>query len=1334
MIILQLSGTSKKYSFADHSIFHRLFLLLVLLFFISHLNLAASHAENINPISSHQNVSESIEQDDPGTIHINGLGRVLKGDHIDVRVLIARNLIEVKKANMSPERFYLELAKMEMPSGMEPRHMLNQVKKDIFDYGGEKGREFFFGQLYPEGGSLVEKKLLEWRRDVVFEAVDEVMKKFQGRNEVNGKKFSAYLAEVGSWTTESLQEMRFAGDIDFSFVAGDIELSREMKAEYDKIIFDRLKMSAEHADVPCTAHGMASAEVYMGKHGQISGEGFMKMHPKGLLVLDFEKGRRTDNWESAEKALKKVVIEANVARLPLMEVNVKWKTEPGISLEMIRHFEHDIIHKNVYTDIDAFLKAAKYLQRSTSARYKDHHGMLTPLEDFAQELMKLKKKGSPVETTKFILDNFHRVTGKPFPDIKLGAANIGGLPKAQIDARDDAIRKFWDQCKDQMWKNTLAGFDKELVTVRRLMQDATDEESAKKAYNELYDLREMMEVEWRIITDAEVGIKSMPAEFKKMMQDFRGDVKAFHKRLGASDFGIKVMDVESQKVYRLVDQMLQRDTPDNPAGRQFAAAALLQAPHFVNNFLDFIDDRLMGKLRGQDMDMQSFLTKELELEWQRKAEKAFNIDRGTEAKISTHQENGRARMTRLNSQMTTAFSAKLTTGIQKINRSFDFQSSKTGRAAMTGLVAVNLAQEIPVYIDLFYREGVLEGNWDNLITEFFRRRVPFGSTSEYIYHGWYGMATWDFFVTLIPPLGLLNVAAHFSASTFTWSLDLYLSSELQFFLDTLYDDAIFAGTLEELSKSGEEGLAVSQSGAVVNNWVLHTLVYKGTKIEVSPYLKKKEKHVREFFDYLKKPLSQREIFPTELTLEDPLTSWTRADDVLRQNLAKLDPWLIMLDEMKKNPHVGEKLLDHLQDMWFARWEQIKLQFIRDTIKRMEERRAAEMAAGSGQLPLLTKKLNRISLDLMIIEQVNANMESEMGGIAYGFYRAIRDWFVGKKRVIYAQADIETHLVECTGIVKKYLDVYTKVHEARKKAEGEFVLTTTMDNGFRLLTGPYFLSGEPGKDASTYTRWEILPEQKKKAVTKELLAIKRKYKPDSSLDIAKDSFDQKIFRGIVYHDVWREIWMHVNSQGIVPEPEFKEISVEMFIGALVPKSGRADFDRIRAGLSESKPDPLERHRKHTLSRRAQVKRFEEFYRTGSDIGDEQEEKKSADTAYFKVLVQGSGYTFTYGDGTYKVSGSEERYIVVRRDQSASEILREFKKNIDGEPCERTFPSYVEGEVSAPGLFISGSKITIVDGPYYDFNEFFGSVKFKKDWQINGKNGPSPAEMAKRIKCQ
>ena len=419
----------------------------------------------------------------------------------------------MKTNQMTAESFFRELARMEMPPGMEPRHMLNLVKKDIFDSYGTDGLSLFFGELHTEGGSQVETTLLEWRRQTVFDAVDEVMviMKERYKNRPAGERFTAFLAEVGSWTTESLKQMRFAGDIDFSFVCGDIAIAMEMKALYEEIILRKTDMRAEDLDVPCTAHGMASPEVYMGRHGQVSGEGFMLMHKKGLLLLDFEQGIRTDTWVKAEEALKQVVLEAQAARIPLINVmDVKWPTEPGITLEMIRHFEHDIIAKNIYTDIDAFLKAAKYLERSVEARYGKDFEPADPLSRFAKELMKMKKGSTPADIAKFIMENFQRVTGKAFPDVLLGDAVLQGQSRVQIHDRDQAIRHFWSLCRNQMWTNAVEGLNQGVQRIKTLINAAADEASARMAYDELYKLREMMEVEMRILSDPEYGVKTFP--------------------------------------------------------------------------------------------------------------------------------------------------------------------------------------------------------------------------------------------------------------------------------------------------------------------------------------------------------------------------------------------------------------------------------------------------------------------------------------------------------------------------------------------------------------------------------------------------------------------------------------------------------------------------------------------------------------------------------------------------------------------------------------------------------------------------------------------------------
>ncbi len=56
---------------------------------------------------------------------------------------------------------------------------------------------------------------------------------------------------------------------------------------------------------------------------------------------------------------------------------------------------------------------------------------------------------------------------------------------------------------------------------------------------------------------------------------------------------------------------------------------------------------------------------------------------------------------------------------------------------------------------------------------------------------------------------------------------------------------------------------------------------------------------------------------------------------------------------------------------------------------------------------------------------------------------------------------------------------------------------------------------------------------------------------------------------------------------------------------------------------------------------------------------------------------------------------------------------------------------ENDPTGPNIFIAGSKVTIVDGPYFNKQEFFETVTFKKNWRIEGKNGPHPRKFAEKF---
>ncbi|MEA1878055.1 MAG: hypothetical protein U9N86_14470, partial [Bacteroidota bacterium] len=210
------------------------------------------------------------------------------GSDLDVRVQIARNLQKILNHQMTAKAFYRELAFMEIPDGLEPRHLLMQVKRDLIRHLGQKGATAYLGLMFSTGGSEVEIELLSWRRKVVFDSINEVLHEFKGQDVIDGGKWTAFVAGhrgatsnmqitpenfkvffagVGSWMDEGFVDMKFAGDIDFSFVSGNPQLAMAMKRAFEAKIINKVGMSAEHFDTPATAHGMADLEVFIGRHG-----------------------------------------------------------------------------------------------------------------------------------------------------------------------------------------------------------------------------------------------------------------------------------------------------------------------------------------------------------------------------------------------------------------------------------------------------------------------------------------------------------------------------------------------------------------------------------------------------------------------------------------------------------------------------------------------------------------------------------------------------------------------------------------------------------------------------------------------------------------------------------------------------------------------------------------------------------------------------------------------------------------------------------------------------------------------------------------------------------
>jgi hypothetical protein len=1017
----------------------------------------------------------------------------------DIKVTLTQNLYKVKTGQMTPQAFYKALAKMPMPDGKEPRHILMEIKKDIGRYRGSEGLTQILGAQFPEGGSEVEMKLLGWRKDLVIKGIDQTIQAFQGSNQVEGHNFSVYYAEIGSWPDESPRQMQFAGDIDFNFLSGNMALALKMKQHFDGFIQKAVGMTPEMLDAPCTVHGLATPEVFIGPHGQAFAEGALKQ----VKRIDTGGNLAQIPFTPFNDALANMHLESHFAGHPLPNIQkAGWPTEPGITLEMIRHFEHDITGKNVFTDLQSFMKAAKYMQRSDQA-VTNAGGKVSnkALSEFCKELIARKKQ--PRKTQADTVRAYFEKIQKPVPvEIRLGPTQAGNTP-LEIAFKEKLIQDFWNDCQKAMWDNAAKGFEAQIHQLKTRMRAAGDSPQFAK---ELEQMRDMIEIELRVLNDARVGVKKIPSRFQKHVTEFRTVCRHYFR----SKNYIHLRPVEEQKTFQFIEENLKRGNPTNV---QLALGALINAPDKINDYLDMLDDTLMGEIRGERSGWMAFLSEARELTWAKKAD-TF-LGRST---LSQRHRTFLNRIERKNQQIEAKLTKIITDsaagrGIRSVNQIFtrSFQSSRAGRTSMKALTAINLAREIPVYVDLLAKE-----DWSGLAAEFIIRRVPLGAAANHLYMGRYMLAVWDVGVTIVPPAAMGELAFKVGEWAGDQAWQIYWSEELNKFIDDLYEDAEFRLIdVEEIDGKLK-----------LSKWELTGITYQGKGFHDIPgFIRRKQKHIEAMRDQCALAPHQRE-FPMRYTL-DGITDWMKFSELLRENIVSQDPFLVMIDGMKNAPHVGPKLKDHYLDLWYTRFEEVKLAYVLHMKTVLEERRSAEQAYLSGQLPLITRKLNQIAGRLRIQDQMDQNLKKEMGGPVYTLYAWARDWAVGIKRGLSDEAEVWEHDKECVRVLQRYLKTYQTIARIRDDLENALSIKKKGDFGLRILTGPLMLSGNPDKDKKQASHWVQLFQEIRPKVAAELTAIKTRLSA-SGQGLATDpkSYDQRVFKAVAAHDLWREVWKYI----------------------------------------------------------------------------------------------------------------------------------------------------------------------------------------------------------------
>lgn len=1087
----------------------------------------------------------------------------MKGPYVDVKMKIVTKIKEVRQGKLSPEDFYKQVGEMKMPEGKEVRHVLMEIKKDIGNYLGKNGLRKVFGELYPSGGSQAESIILSHRKNVVMETIKQVMKDFAGED----LKFTVYYSEVGSWPNEGPKDMKFASDIDFNFLSGDLETAMRLKNAYDAYIVSRYHRTPEELDIPCTVNGMATGEVFVGKKGQ----GFAEKATKDAKKINFNddgKGVRLEDV-TFERALGNMLAEAKFSKIPLANLEeLKWPTEPGISLEMIRHFEHDIVRQNVYTDLESFVKASKYTDRSFSALEADvkNGGVKNKLlRDLTKNLVEAKT--SPKKQVE-LLEAYYKSKGKPLPfDAELDI-NSSGKTIATLKYNEKLIKEFWNDCRKTMWESAnnklrdiVTDFKKHAKSLK-----GKDSQEVKGLYEELNKYNEMMEVEDRVLTDDRAGLhEKMHPEYQKLLGEFRDVVKTFKQQAAKYDY-LKVIDPTKSDTYKFIDQQLKLD---NKYSIRMAAAAFAQAPGKVNDMLDFFDDYLMNRFRyGETKNFDQFLRSGKKAFWDDQAD-YFMGKSNTIKKYPGYLRQSKMKVTKISEDLTSEFSKSLASrglkiikgsgrsvmgGIQSVNNSFNrsVSASRYGGKLMTGMMVYNLYDELPTYYRFMEKD-----DWTGLAAEFFKRRVPFGSAVERGVMGDYYGVAWEITATMLPPVALASAAASIGDSLATTSIEMSLNEELQSFIDNLYEKAEFK--LIGVERVGED-LKLSE-------WELVTVTVDGKTFNINELIAKETSDAREMEDSLKRvKKSKDELFPME-KVNDGLLGW-KNQRAFEHKFEKTDAWIQLITEMEKNKYAGKDLKQYFRYKKYTRWAQIKVQFLKELKKELETRRAGEQSLVSGSFPKMYDELFTIADSLDIRPQIEESIANEFGGEVTQFVTSLKDYLRGTVREIKGDVDIWDVQEELSSFVTKYLRTYKRILEARNEAE-KWLTFKREDQGLRILTGPYFLKGIFDKDVPESKKWSQYLLESSRKMEKNLVEIKKKLKmAPSTLDVGEGSREKDVLARLIYHDSFKKMWKQVHSH-------FTGIKVSSYLG----KKPATQIDPNGPGLLSDQDRALQRFKFH-----------------------------------------------------------------------------------------------------------------------------------------------------------
>ncbi|MEE4273920.1 MAG: PASTA domain-containing protein [Thermoanaerobaculales bacterium] len=1104
---------------------------------------------------------------------------------------------------------------------LELRDAIVQTKTRIIQLIGTDEASFFLGEIYQRGGdaagaprgSALEDRLLEWRSRLAERVKVQSAAELKGRNVVNGERHSVFFADVGSQPSGP-GEKALSGDIDVNILSSNRELAMAMlEAAEAKIRAETGGFSGTEIDVVFTVMGMSGPEVYAAEAGRAVA---LRLIAEGrcgnVRRIDLDAGVVAEEWTGPD-ALREIGVEAGLraaAEQPIEGMKLP-DSGPAAVLEMARHLDRDVLRHMQFEDFDTLFKIAKFVERADLVAGQRGYDVDSELVRFAKDLLEVKASKDWPRATQVVRDYF----GELPVEVRLGRTPEGKT-SATLTANRKLLEGFGSRCRDDLLDFGKRYLREEIADLKgrvRLAQDGF--EDPKALADDMARLMYDMEVENLILQDGTEGLRTMDPELLKLTEELHGVNKQL---LGSRWEDILPDDLKQQLEW--VRKLLEQGGETN---KQLAAAGLfttsgdllargLEGINGVNAVLDSLDDNLLGPLRG-DTEWRGTLLAARQAAISERSLQTFGrrlLPESAQSYVNRAEVQVQRAENYLNPLFYDNFLAKR---VQQANRVFreSVQSSSVGSAAMTGLQVIRLKDEMSSYW-----RALDEGGWEELATEFFRRRVPGGSAAEHVVMGNYGLATWDLFATVVPPASLAQMTFGLGEELGADAWDFYWSTMLEELAKELYDSATWQ--VRRTDRFGDIELG---------SWELVAVTYRDQEIRIRDYIETKRTQVEEMRRAAQlRPAGEQIRFPYEYASSDPLTGWLAADDILRENLAHADNMLLVLDEAKKHPAAGWRRRDHIHKVWTTRWEQVKLAWVQELFDTLERRkRAAEF--GPERFTEALNQLHEITDELKITEQVDESLADEgVPPTVMSYLRWLTDATPDAVADFYELPAAEDEWIEATRIVLDALETYDTVFAARHDAESDFVDAgrPAEDSGLRILTTPFILAGQPSVDARDYERWRGLPMEVATSVHDELDAIKRELSSGGGLDPDDGSFDQRILGGVIYHDTFKEMWKHVQSttaevRGSTSNLDFEvwwELWKESKVGD--DEAGHAFLDGARDRVTGadrlegigSRDLPLERFRVHDTARDDLVLEFVEHYLLGDDRLAELEQRAVA----------------------------------------------------------------------------------------------------------------------------